>query len=68
MKISIGNTLMSGSRHAALALTVITSLAAGLWVSNAVAVVKVYHTDSGGYHWVCGAGGPPGLELSLIQR
>jgi predicted outer membrane repeat protein len=45
MKISIGNKLMNGSRHAALALTVITSLAAGLWVSNAVAVEKNYYTE-----------------------
>jgi hypothetical protein len=52
MKISIGNTLMNGSRHVALALTVITSLAAGLWVSNAVAVVKTYHTD---YTSACGS-------------
>jgi predicted outer membrane repeat protein len=57
MKISIGNKLMSGSRYAALALTVITSLAAGLWVSNAVAVEKIYHTDEGNT-WVCGSATP----------
>jgi ELWxxDGT repeat protein len=68
MKISIVNMLMSGSRYAALALTVITSLAAGLWVSNAVAVVKVYHTDSGGYNWVCGAGAPPVLYGILTEN